>query len=134
MEHRNAKDAMDSWNRKRRKNRIPKLLCRKRLSWKMAPKAISNRDNTSPITICTTPPLSRDSLSYAHNVYEIAVSFHICDAHNVSETAVSIHICNAFPSIRNWCCYSNWLLYCQGISHMSSNLWPLCYMKVGLSS
>ncbi len=61
MEHRNAKEAMDSWKRKRRKNRIPKLLCRKRLSWKMAPKAISSRDNTNPITICITPTMSCDS-------------------------------------------------------------------------
>ena len=43
---------MASWNRKKRKNRIPKLLCRKRGSWKMAPKAMINRDRISPIPIC----------------------------------------------------------------------------------
>lgn len=53
MEHRNAKDAIASWKRKNRKKRIPKLLCKKRGNWKMAPKAMIRRDSTNPITICT---------------------------------------------------------------------------------
>lgn len=52
MEHRNAKEAMASWNRKNRKNKIPKLLCRNRLSWKIAPKAMMSNDITKPMTIC----------------------------------------------------------------------------------
>lgn len=51
-EHRKAKDAMASWNRKKRKNRIPKLLCRNKPSWKMAPKAMMSNDMSMPMTIC----------------------------------------------------------------------------------